>query len=445
MIRQAIDELRMRATILPRTALRSSFVFVLCTSRGQVPNRQDRAGDGGQHPEDVLATVFVVKSLATGIADRVDAPVMTQGLTSRYIPALDGLRAVSIMLVMLSHAGFNRVVPGGLGVTIFFVISGYLITGQMIGEVAATGRLDLRAFYLRRVFRLAPALLVYGLIFVPICAMLGAATTLPQIAAALFYVANYWELYFGFSTPSPFPILWSLSVEEHYYLLFPLLVAALIPDLRRLAVPILAVGLAALLWRFHLERACQGGAPWLLCGLPQAPGQSESLRIYHGTDTRFDSILAGALLAWVAAYGPGRWRAVLIGRPAMLAGLAAILLTLLIRNEFFRDTIRYTIQELAIAVVLGNVVLGSRTRLASVLAFPVMTYVGRLSYSLYLYHFGSLMVIVSLLGRFSWRDYRFALFFVISFALAMASHHLVEKPMIRLRRRFGSRTTRQTA
>jgi peptidoglycan/LPS O-acetylase OafA/YrhL len=366
--------------------------------------------------------------------------------TSGYIPAVDGLRAVSIMMVVLAHAGFQHVVPGGLGVDIFFVISGYLITSQMIGEVDATGRLNLGAFYVRRVFRLAPALLIYIAIMTPVDMLMGANVTVASVVAVIFYFANYWDLYVRFGSTSAFGILWSLSVEEHFYLFFPLLVTFAIPNLRRLMVPILVAGLCALVWRIQLAHSCTvANPPWLLCGLPQEPGQFESLRIYHGTDTRFDSILAGSFLALAAAYGPSWWAKILLGRSALYCGLVAVFLTLVIRNPVFRDTIRYTIQEAAIAVVVGNIVFSPGGLINSLLSLSVMTYIGRLSYSLYLYHFGVLVVLDHFFGDYTWRDPWFYLFFVASFALAIVSYHLVERPMVALRRRFGSHATRQTA
>ena len=117
--------------------------------------------------------------------------------TTHYIPGLDGLRAISVGLVMVAHAGLDHVVPGGLGVTIFFVISGFLITSQMIGEISATGALNFRDFYLRRVFRLAPALLVYIAVMTPVTIILGAEISLPSVAASILYMANYWGLYVG--------------------------------------------------------------------------------------------------------------------------------------------------------------------------------------------------------------------------------------------------------
>ena len=142
---------------------------------------------------------------APAVAPR--APVVDVGRASfDYLPVLDGFRAVSILLVVFSHADLGNIVPGGLGVTVFFVISGFLITRQMIAEIVSTGGFSFGAFYLRRFFRLAPALLLYLAMFTSLFLLLGAHMTGWQIASGIFYVANYYHIFIGYPPLNPNPI-----------------------------------------------------------------------------------------------------------------------------------------------------------------------------------------------------------------------------------------------
>src|SRR5258706_2312333 len=184
-----------------------------------------------------------------------------------YIPALDGFRAISIALVVVSHADLANVVPGGLGVIVFFVISGFLITRQMIAEIEATGDLGFGNFYLRRIFRLAPALLVYLALFSSLLLALGAHITWWHVASGVFYIANYYHIFIGYPPSNPNPILWSLSIEEHFYLIAPVVVFLFrrnLPHLLRLLIPLL---LLAPLWRLCVYEPCLNSTA-AFCGLP---------------------------------------------------------------------------------------------------------------------------------------------------------------------------------
>ena len=143
------------------------------------------------------------------------------------IPSLDGFRAVSVLIVMLSHAGFGHIIPGGLGVTIFFFLSGFLITTLLRSELGQTGTISIPNFYVRRFLRLGPPLVVvlsiaYGLVFL---GLQPGGASWGGFLAQLLYFANYYGLFFdpGNSIPLGSGVLWSLAVEEHFYLVYPLL------------------------------------------------------------------------------------------------------------------------------------------------------------------------------------------------------------------------------
>ena len=155
-----------------------------------------------------------------------------QEIPARFgnVPSLDGLRALSILIVMASHFVNPHLIPGGFGVLVFFVISGFLITRQLFAELKQANCVSIKNFYLRRVFRLYPVIVVYTLVSVSVYAAGGHKITWSEPLSALFYFANY--LYAYYTIPGhtggsmPFGIFWSLSVEEHFYLFFPLLFVA---------------------------------------------------------------------------------------------------------------------------------------------------------------------------------------------------------------------------
>ena len=367
--------------------------------------------------------------------------------TVGYVPSLDGLRAVSILLVVVSHAGLEWLVPGGLGVGIFFVISGFLITRQIVVEIERTKRLNVWRFYLRRVLRLGPPLMVYLCILVPLSAALGAEITLGYSFAGIFYYANYYRIWFDVGSRNPFSIEWSLAVEEQYYLIFPWIMALLARRLRA-ALPLGLLAMAVgLLWRTYLAHACVGpDMPWPSCGLPFGPGFFENERINKAFDTRFDSIFAGAVVFLAAHCHRSACQRWLIGPMQFWAGSLTVIMSLMVRDPFYRDTLRYTVQEVAIAVVLLNVVWNAAPIVTWLLGLRPMVYVGRLSYSLYLYHWAVLLIAALLgYGLDSHDPGLLAVYVIASFGLAASSYHFVEVPLLKLRKRFGSTGYRGSA
>ena len=349
--------------------------------------------------------------------------------------ALDGWRGISILLVLASHALPGRGIPGGLGVTIFFAISGLLITGQLLDERAAHGRIDLGRFYKRRALRLLPPFLAFivlgGIAFIA-C---GGAIRLLAWPAALLYGANYAELATRlFDTnvaglPHPFVILWSLAIEEHFYIVWPAALLLLAGTDRRgaLAAALLGCIAVCLLWRCHLAPICAAATG--------ACGPHGDDWIAKSTDTRLDSLAFGALAAVLlrSRRGPAL-RALFRSRAAVAASLALLLATLLLRDATFRDTLRYTLQGLALLVLLAGA-LDERHPLTSSLAHPSLVAVGRLAYGLYLFHWLALIVVSRLPGPEAARG---ATFLVLTGALALTSWFALERPVIARRRRAGS-------
>jgi peptidoglycan/LPS O-acetylase OafA/YrhL/lysophospholipase L1-like esterase len=300
------------------------------------------------------------------------------------IPALDGIRAIAVIAVLLYHAELLWAPGGFLGVEVFFVLSGFLITALLWSELVASGGLGFRGFWFRRARRLLPAL--FGLLVVTLAAFLigwphEIAAIRGDVAAAFTYSSNWYLIgvkrsYFQtFGRPSPFGHLWSLAIEEQFYLLWPLLLTLLFVRIRRPKRVAAFIGGAALL------SAC---AMWVLYS------SADPSRVYYGTDTRAAGLLIGAALAVVwRPWTPGyRTR---IG-PRMLelaaAGAGAILIWAFVRwDEFSSFTYRPGIQIVALAsAVLVAASVHPETRLHAVLGLKPLRWIGRRSYGIYLWH-----------------------------------------------------------
>ena len=358
---------------------------------------------------------------------------------SGYIPALDGLRAVAILLVVASHSGFEHWVPGAFGVTLFFFISGYLITRQLLGGLSRNGRIDLGGFYLRRVLRLAPAGLAYTVVAGCVFIWAGGQVTVAGWLSAAFYGANIFDLWIGYVSTlpgvrHPFNILWSLAIEEHFYLVWPLVLGA---GWRwRGAVAGLVLLCAAVFaWRLVLFHGCELPHWRPVCGRVQANPLWHYNRLYLGTDTRFDSIAWGAVLALAEHRGQDWVR--LAGRSTLLQAAALLLLVtgFVLPGPFARHVLRTALQGTAMLVLFPAVLHGDHALRRLLCTRPALV-IGRLSYSLYLWHWGAFAVADHIAGtnRALW----LAVGLPLSTVAACASYALVERPMLRLRRHFGS-------
>lgn len=328
------------------------------------------------------------------------------------IPALDGLRATAILIVMLSHAGLGRVVPGGFGVTIFFFLSGYLITTILRLEAAATGTISLSAFYAKRFWRIIPPFAVSGATVILLIAtgVLRAPITLSGLTADALFLSNYApDLNIGGTLPMP---LWSLNVEEHFYILFSaVFLLVLAPGTPRRAALLCGA-------------ACLG---FLLLRVALALRGVELDRMFYWSHTRMDSILFGSCLAlWNNpvvdrdAWRP-RW-------PSVAVALGALAICLVVRDEVFRQTLRYSVQGVAL-FVLFSYAIQAKGPIARVLGSRALRAVALLSYTLYLIHMP--LVLLAEQHRLPLPD---AVGLLLAFAYAWAMYLLVERPISRWRR-----------
>ncbi len=353
-------------------------------------------------------------------------PLFLQRLDAQpgEVPSLNGLRAVSILLVLFAHAVDKHLFPGGLGVLTFFVISGFLITRLLFLERKRTGSVSLPAFYARRFFRLYPVITVYTAVVIALFVLLDFPVNALEPASALFYFANYVYSTPNFDDQMPFGIFWSLSVEEHFYLLLPALFFFLSGRTRVLAA---VVGAACLL--------CLAAR---LITLHFHPELVDSYVLYFRTQYRLDSIGFGVLLAVFCETAEWRWIVRACARPWIVAAAGAALLgSLAVRDPWFREGFRYSVQSAAIAVLIAAVLFGERYRLCQLaLNWRVFDWVGRLSYSLYVWHMLVIFLVIKLLDWPQGATRTALLGLAGSFLVAAVSYYAVERPLRTIPQRF---------
>lgn len=352
-----------------------------------------------------------------------DAPTSHRATAFGHIPALDGLRAVAVLSVVGYHYGMFGLDGGFLGVDLFFVLSGFLITSLLLNEADSTGRVSLKAFWVRRFKRLMPAALVM-LIAVSIWAAFKAeAIQLDSFRwdfiATLGYVANWRFIYSGqsyfqqFSQASPVRHAWSLAIEEQFYVVWPLLFAIIYRARRKLMLA--GIALAAI------------AASGIWMAVLYDPNNVS--RVYYGTDTRASQLLVGVLLAIIVATGKVRLSNFL-ANVLNAVSLAVVLGAMFVISDQNKDLYRGGLVAFA---VVAAVLLFSATQLQSgpihfVLCSAPVQFVGRISYGLYLWHWPiQIMLTEQNTDLHGWTLTAFRL--LVSFAVTYVSYRLVEMPL----------------
>jgi peptidoglycan/LPS O-acetylase OafA/YrhL len=332
--------------------------------------------------------------------------------------------------VLFYHAGQSWAVGGYLGVDTFFVLSGFLITTLLVTEWSSRGRIDLKGFWIRRAKRLLPALFLVMVGIVVYAGVFAGAGELESIRkdslAALGYVANWRFVFSGqsyfdqFSQPSPLRHMWSLAIEEQFYLVWPLIVCFLLWWRRSLRVLLVACGLMI------------AGSATLMAVL-YVPGKDPS-RVYYGTDTRAQSLLIGAVVGILLfQHGPIRS---LGARTAVRVG--AVVGAGYTLWEFWRMSERtdalyqggFLVAALAVSAVIVSVVQPDPGRLGFALSVRPLRWIGRISYGLYLWHWPVFLTLTHTrtgLDGVTLLSARIA----VSFALATLSYYALEQPIRR--------------
>jgi peptidoglycan/LPS O-acetylase OafA/YrhL len=343
------------------------------------------------------------------------------------IPSLDGIRAASVMVVFLAHAGLNEWIPGNFGVTVFFFLSGFLITSLLRVEFDRSSAIDLRAFYARRALRIFPPmyLVLFAASALTIAGLLEGSVWPQALLAQALHLTNYYVIANGWwdgRAPGTW-IYWSLAVEEHFYLLFPLgylLMRRHVRSASRQALIIAGVCALALAWRVVLV--------FVLGAIKE--------RTYIATDTRIDSILFGCLLA-IAANPvldkpriPDRWWIALFP-----AGLALIIVSFVVRVPEFQETVRYTLQGIGLVPLFVVAIRWHDRSVFRVLSWRPVAFLGVISYSLYLVH------PTVIFGVHEWTSWpapaQGAAALALTLAISVAIYLLVERPCAALRKRLS--------
>lgn len=372
------------------------------------------------------------KSIETGTqpADQRDAP----DLRIPYLPGLDGLRAIAVTAVLLYHAGMLWLPGGFLGVEVFFVISGYLITSLLLAEWQRHGRIDLPAFWLRRARRLLPALflvvaaaLTFSVLFLPeeVAGLRGDALAAGGYVTNWYLIFNQESYFEAMGRPSLLQHLWSLAVEEQFYLLWPLLFVAAMRFLRRSVVMLWALAGAA--------------TSAVLMALLYQPDIDPS-RIYYGSDTRAAGLLLGVSLAFAwtpwqrhSNRQPARWA---WGKSLLLdllgvGALAGIICFFLYLDEFqpFLYQGGFAALGLVTVVVIAASVHPQARLMPRLLGTRALRWVGLRSYGIYLWHWPVFMVTRPELDVTFDGAPLFAFRVAATLALAELSYRYVETPI----------------
>ena len=334
------------------------------------------------------------------------------GQRTEYQPALDGIRAVSIALVFAFHLGAPWLPGGYLGVSVFFTLSGFLITSLLLRERAANGRIDARAFYVRRLRRLLPASLMC-LTGVAVLASIGTIAVRTDLRAgvlgAVFQVAN-WEQLLGhhsyadlFLAPSPVDHFWSLAIEEQFYWLWPLVIAGLTAVASRRSrrvTPTVLTGAFVVLGAsaFVTARLLGGDAA------------------YFASWARFAEIVAGAALAAVVAQRALSPRVAALA-PTCLATIVALCVVTPAGRGWAYEGGLPLFALLSVGLIAGVQVDGPIRRL---LALEPVAWIGRISFGLYLFHWPVFTILesASVLAKLA-----------TTLAITLASYYLVERPI----------------
>src|SRR4051794_21361479 len=334
------------------------------------------------------------------------------------IPCLDGLRAVAVLLVFIGHAGLPTLVGAGTGVTMFFFLSGYLITSLLRREHAQTGRISIRDFYIRRGLRILPPLYVFLAIAVVLTLVGAIAGGIhgAGVAAALLHYTNFMIIFGHSSDLIPGTgVLWSLAIEEHFYLIFPLLYLFLLRAPRK--------------WQgIILASACSLTLAWRCIVVFLMGGTYD--RTYYGTDTRADALLMGCLLAVIANPVLDRMRlrrkvafaVLLVGGGLVVLG--EHLPTLL------DASVGPTVQNVGLLLAFMAILSVPQSFVGRILEWGPMARLGVLSYTFYLFHGLVLQVVES---HTSWGVAPRALLAIaVTVAIGEAIHVAVERPLARL-------------
>ena len=353
------------------------------------------------------------------------------GKKRRYITGLDGIRAIAVIMVLAYHLKLALFKSGFLGVTVFFVLSGYLITGILISEVEEEGTIDLKNFWLRRIRRLVPAVMSMAVVIIFVSAVVNRiifTKGCKDFLASVLGFNNWWQIFNKVSyfeaagVPSPFTHCWSLAIETQFYLIYPLILLGIYKLVKsreegRAKRGLLFAGVTLLLALISVI---------LMIALFNP--QQDASRVYYGTDTRAFSLLFGALLAilWEYQMVPRRLSASVNMVLGSVSFAVLLVMTIAINgssNFWYRGGQFF---GTILTVLMVYAVSGRKTWLSRFLSNPVLKWIGDRSYSIYLWHYPIILLISKGIKASWWIT---LIEIVLSVVLAELSYRFIETPI----------------
>ena len=353
------------------------------------------------------------------------------GKKRRYITGLDGIRAIAVIMVLAYHLKLALFKSGFLGVTVFFVLSGYLITGILISEVEEEGTIDLKNFWLRRIRRLVPAVMSMAVVIIFVSAVVNRVIFTKgckDFLASVLGFNNWWQIFNKVSyfeaagVPSPFTHCWSLAVETQFYLIYPLILLGIYKLAKsrgegRAKRGLLFAGVTLLLALISV-----------ILMIVLFDPQQDASRVYYGTDTRAFSLLFGALLAilWEYRMVPRRLSASVNMVLGSVSFAVLLVMTIAINgsSNFWYRGGQFVGTILTVLVIYT--VSGRKTWLSRFLSNPVLKWIGDRSYSIYLWHYPIILLISKGIKASWWIT---LIEIVLSVVLAELSYRFIETPI----------------
>ena len=353
------------------------------------------------------------------------------GKKRRYITGLDGIRAIAVIMVLAYHLKLALFKSGFLGVTVFFVLSGYLITGILISEVEEEGTIDLKNFWLRRIRRLVPAVMSMAVVIIFVSAVVNRiifTKGCKDFLASVLGFNNWWQIFNKVSyfeaagVPSPFTHCWSLAIETQFYLIYPLILLGIYKLAKsrgegRAKRGLLFAGVTLLLALISV-----------ILMIVLFDPQQDASRVYYGTDTRAFSLLFGALLAilWDYRMVPRRLSASVNMVLGSVSFAVLLVMTIAINgssNFWYRGGQFF---GTILTVLMVYAVSGRKTWLSRFLSNPVLKWIGDRSYSIYLWHYPIILLISKGIKASWWIT---LIEIVLSVVLAELSYRFIETPI----------------
>ena len=353
------------------------------------------------------------------------------GKKRRYITGLDGIRAIAVIMVLAYHLKLALFKSGFLGVTVFFVLSGYLITGILISEVEEEGTIDLKNFWLRRIRRLVPAVMSMAVVIIFVSAVVNRiifTKGCKDFLASVLGFNNWWQIFNKVSyfeaagVPSPFTHCWSLAIETQFYLIYPLILLGIYKLAKsrgegRAKRGLLFAGVTLLLALISV-----------ILMIVLFDPQQDASRVYYGTDTRAFSLLFGALLAilWDYRMVPRKLSASVNMVLGSVSFVVLLVMTIAINgssNFWYRGG---QLVGTILTVLVIYTVSGRKTWLSRFLSNPVLKWIGDRSYSIYLWHYPIILLISKGIKASWWIT---LIEIVLSVVLAELSYRFIETPI----------------